>query len=443
MGGVLLKGKIVFGSLFVIIMLVFIATLPALIIKNTASATESSHAQSIATVDVSDLDEQEIVTTLQLAIDDWLSSPVYLKDVEQELRLTAADLQFDIASTVAAYQAANKKGFWKKVVSPSEKLHVTASEELQNKITAMNTWDEEATLQTVLQQASNLGETTINAVLREGYELESFTLATVNLQPPADIEELPTIAATLNDMVIVPGEAQQLVPMLQDITVNQATLDFVATAVYYAVLQTDYAVLERYPQLTKPSYIEQGLEASIDKAGFKDVVFINEGATASVLKVSFRNGVFTVMIKAPDEDAKVTLKVINDQAIAPKTLYRYSRSLAPGVEQVLEQGKNGSRIEIVRMIEQDGKVREEVVGKDYYPPANRIVLVSTTQPVLKEQTTATTTVQTGTVKPPNKPQVLPTKTDGTPDTSEDNGSGDSAVTTEGYYDKAGNFHSTK
>lgn len=437
---VFLKNKIVFGTIFLALIIVFISTLPAFIIDDAAVASTGAQ-QQIGTVDVSNQNEQQMITTLEQAIEEWLAAPVKVKHAEEEVIVTADDFIFDIPSTISTYEASQKKTFWQKIKPVHVKVEVTATEALVQKIAAHTSWDPEPTLAAILTQAQVLDEVVIEPVLVPSAKQEAVTVASSTLVAPSSVEELVAIAEQLNDTTIAPQHVQSVGAMLEAFTVNQETLDFIATAVYHAVLQTDYTIIERHPQLAKPSYIDSGYEASIDKAGFKNLLFSNDGAVTSTLKASVNGNKLTLAIKAPVQEAQVTLTTVRDAAIKPKTLYRYSRSLPAGTEKVIDQGTNGTRIEVVRKIVKDDKAYDEVVARDYYPPTNRIVMTSTKPKEVPSETPKAT----GQTSQPNQPTKdnPPLKSDGTPDASQDDGSGDQQVTKDGYYDKGGNFHSTK
>lgn len=433
-----MKNKIIFSSAFIILTILFIGALPTLVVDQTTTAKGAK--QTIASIDVTGKNDEEITLLIEEAIAHWLAAPPRIIGSGTALTLTAEDVTFDITSTLAAYKAMTKKSFWQKTKPVQLPLEVSATEALQQKI-APQPWEQEETLQAALAQASMLADTEIIAIAKDNPS--AHTLATATLTAPAAVEKLQEVVANLDGQVIAPGEIQSTVSLVSDLAVNQETLDFVATAIYYTVLQTTYDIIERSPQLTPPSYIEQGYEASIDKAGLKDMLYINEEAVAGVWQASLKDNRLTVAITAAEPTAKVNVTLRKNGAIQPKTIYRYSRSMAPGTEKVLEPGANGAQIEVVRTVVDEGKTKEEVITKDYYPPANRIVMTATKPKETPKETPppAQTKPQTTTEQPTK--DNPPLKSDGTPDASQDDGSGDKQVTKDGYYDKAGNFHSTK
>ena len=82
--------------------------------------------------------------------------------------------------------------------------------------------------------------------------------------------------------------------------------------------------------------------------------------------------------------------------IKPKIIYRYAANLGLNQQKIIQEGKEGLRVIVYRSITENGSSREELIGRDYYPPVNRIVLKSSK---ILEQTT--TTPSGGTTEDPD------------------------------------------
>lgn len=81
---------------------------------------------------------------------------------------------------------------------------------------------------------------------------------------------------------------------------------------------------------------------------------------------------------------------VSNEEIAPRIINRYSEDLPVGQQQLIQEGSNGMRVVVTRIISESGSTTEEQISRDYYAPTNRIVLLSARQPATTTDTTGTT-----------------------------------------------------
>ena len=83
---------------------------------------------------------------------------------------------------------------------------------------------------------------------------------------------------------------------------------------------------------------------------------------------------------------EITYYVSDKENVKPRTIYRLSAELPIGQEKVLEEGKDGLRVQVYRKISEVNSSFEEdkLISRDFYPPKNKVVLVSSEKP---EETT--------------------------------------------------------
>lgn len=437
-------GKIAyFGTktMYTIVLVIFL--LFNLLFINSVEASELS---TIAGIEVEGLTSTEIEQHLQNDITTWLSSPVKVEGAGISYTLQEQDLQFDIAATVAQYEQMTAKpwyAFWQKKRHVKMPLQVNVSDRFYDQIVSEVAWHSDNTVSAITGQASLLGNTVIAADVVDAQALEKETLATATVSLPSDMRNADKLVARLNDVTLAPNEEISMVQLLgEDIgQYNQATLDVFASLLYKTLIYSDYEIIARTAQRSKPSYIEQGFEATIDIAGANDVIFINHGDIAGRLKVAVTKNMATMAIKVPKKTATVSVRVDDSRKVEPKIIYRYTPTMAVGTEKVIEAGSSGKRIDVYRTIRSKKDFAEELVGNNYYAPTHRIIMRSTKeQPPAKAVESKPNTGTTTNTKAPAAVDAItkqPNANNNQP--NHDDLSGDKPVTDKGYYDKAGNF----
>src|SRR5699024_6058425 len=93
----------------------------------------------------------------------------------------------------------------------------------------------------------------------------------------------------------------------------------------------------------------------------------------------------TFTLEGSKEANTYEVKVENEQEIKPRTIYRYSKKMNPGEQEVVQAGKSGLTLDVIRSIYEDGTyVDDEVISRDLYLPTPTILLVSPDEPDIEE-----------------------------------------------------------
>lgn len=431
------KSKIVTYLLSVVgFIVIFSVLLPNVIIQSGVQA--KGIGSTLGGIDIDGLKAEEVINKVEDSIDDWFSAPVKVIGGEQTLVITADMLEFDLDTSYENFNALRTPWylFWEKEKLIQMPLEVTTTESLEQVLGNKIVWDTEATIRAILEQASYLNKTEIEAVLNKEVSA-NIELAKTVIDLKEDIGDLTEVEVLLNNTMINGEKQFSLVGSLEDAKTNftQEALNVIASALYNTVLQTNYEIIERHSQTSKPTYLEQGLEATIDKVGFKDLVFINNEDTPSILKAEFANNKLIIAILANEKNYDVKVNVDKSRIVKPKIIYRYSTTMPIGAEKVIETGSNGQVIDVYREINGKGEYKKELVTSEYYPPRHRIIMKSTKQQLpLEDKKNTNTNKET----PGNVPETV--KPNGQPASDDDDLSKDQQETEEGYYDKAGNYH---
>lgn len=441
-------------TLLTLIAVLMAMWIPNIVLNTTTFAKEVSKASSIGGIEVADLKDREIEAAVQAAVTEWSASPVLVTGGGVTSTINPNQFVFDVASSVAEYERMSDKqwyAFWKSDQTVHIPLQVVLNEEVQTQLKAVGVWDVEKTLDAVVGQATYLKGHEVEAFIEDTTALEAERLALVIEEIPENTLGVAELGNMLNDFVIAPGENISLLTILGDNTelANLEGLDFIASMLYHAVLQTDYEVLERHSQNEIPTYLQQGVEASINSALKKDLQFVNYSEQPGKIKVTDEGQSFKVEILSQIKEKDIKIRVDKDRIVSPRIIYRYSDELAIGQEKLVQEGKEGVRVEVYRSISENGVSSEELISSDYYAPINRIVVRSSKQPVTTAAGSGADTSSTNSNDPDlqldldgNGLADIPSKPGDSLTNNDDNQPTNDPDIVYGYYDKGGNFVQT-
>lgn len=351
--------------------------------KNLAKLVSAHNDESnstIAGIQVSNLKEKEIRTLLQKEIEAWTQEPIVISGAGKALTIDSSQISFDIESTITQFKSMTDHpwyAFWlseRKVQLP---LQLSISEDLKESINSVRNWDGEATIQLLLTQSAYLKEHQLEAVVKDDFSLENELLALSIQEIPTNQKEVETIIAALNEQVLHVGEVFsfiQTMPSKMESS-NKEAFNFTASVLYDAVLKTELTIVERHAQTQLPDYLRAGINAEIDLVANKDLQFVNDTQSDLFMKASITGNSLKIAFYSNEKGKEVVIQS-EQHEIAPRVIYRYSSDLPIGKEQLIQEGKKGQRVTIYRTISNSGSAIEEHISRDYYPPTNRILLVS-------------------------------------------------------------------
>lgn len=433
-----MKTKFKIITLLTLSALLLVTWLPNFITGQPAFAQGEDQQSTIAGIVVEDLKGDELKQALTEAVNQWASEPLIVTGGGSSLSLNTSIIQFDIDGTISTYESMTKKAwyaFWTNDKVVHLPLQTIDSDMLKNEISNVSTWNTDETYSKVMTMASYLRTDEVEAVVEDLSALETDRLALAIEEIPVTAFGVYDIANALNDTIIGPNEAFSFIEAVgqnADLA-NSEALNFLASILYYSALNMDTEILERHSQSEVPSYLEPGVEAAIDISAEKDLKFMNRSTNPMKLKLTIDNQQLKAEVYTTYKDVDVTMKVVRDETITPRTITRYTDDLAVGQTKELQQGEPGLRVSVYRYV----NGMEELISRDYYTPENRILLKSSRQPVATEQS-------------PNTDSDLQMDLDGdgladveeiTPETSEQevDENGNPVLPAGSYYDKGGNL----
>lgn len=437
------------GAIIVGLVVLLAIWLPNLIIDRALAKGDGS---TIGGVLVKNLDEDAIEVAIQEAIRVWQDTPITVEGGGVTATVDPKMLVFDVASSVAEYRTLTDKpwfAFWEGKRTVHLPLQVIGDEQLTKQLESMGVWEAETTLNEVIAQASYLNKHSIEATVADTTSMEAERLALSIEQIPTNAKGVLALVNTLNDYIIAPNEPFSLLNVLGEKAeeANNEGVNFVASLIYHTVLQTEFEILERHAQDKKMDYLQQGLDAAVNSVLNKDLQFINYATQPTKLKLMIENDSLKVELLAQTKEKEITVRVSKDKIVQPRIITRYSKDLAMGQEEIIQNGQEGVRVEVYRSIVENGISREELVSRDYYAPINRIVVQSSRQPDVSDGTSNTSNdadlqvdldgdgLADSPVQPPSTNGNTSSNTT-TPVTTND------PEIVYGYYDKGGNFVQT-
>lgn len=405
-------------------------------IVETAYADDKNNGSTIAGVNVSGLDREEIQQALQTAIDEWVSQPMIVSGGGTEIEIDASAFVFDIDATISLYETMVDKpwyAFWKAEKIVHLPLEILPSDEIQQRLATVGDWETDETYSLVEAQASFLKEHQIEAI-HDATQFEDERIAIIIEGIPENSKGITEITEVLNNSVVGQGELFSYTEKIgeQFNNANSTTLNFVASMIYSAVLQTEYDIVERHQQKQIPTYIDPGQEASISLANSEDLKFVNSSDNVAKLKLTIDGNSLKAEIYSEIKGKTVTLRTVKDK-ISPRIVNRYSDKLAIGKQTLVQEGVEGLRVETYRTISESGNTTEKLVSRDYYPPKNRIVLKSSRQPITNSNT------ENPTSEKKDEKLELDLNGDGLPDYEMEKPKDENDLPPGSYYDKAGNL----
>ncbi|MGE8001905.1 VanW family protein [Lysinibacillus sp. NPDC093216] len=446
------------GSAVAVLIILLTVWVPNLIIDRALAKGDES---TIGGISVKDLEDDAIENALREAINTWQEAPIDVEGAKVTISLDPKLFVFDVESTMAEYHSLTDRSwlaFWKQRQVVHIPLHVVVDDQVKKQLEATGVWEVEKTLNTIITETSNLKSHEVAATVADTNLIESERLA-------LSIEEIPTnamgvdkLANTLNDSIVLPNEAFSFLTMIEEKyeESDSEAINFVASMLYHVALQTDYEISERHSQGEKPNYLQQGLDARVNRALDKDLQFINRSDQPNKLKLTVEGESLKVELLAQKKEKEISVRVSKDKIIQPRVITRYSKDLPIGREEVIQKGQEGVRVEVYRSISENGSTTDELVSRDYYPPVNKIIVKSSRQPVVTENSS-------GNSDSSDPDLQMDLDGDGLPDTqSENKKSGNNVTKTNkdtsantntstdpndpeivyGYYDKGGNFIQT-
>jgi hypothetical protein len=150
-------------------------------------------------------------------------------------------------------------------------------------------------------------------------------------------------------------------------------MSIIASAIYQAILPTNFMIVERHTSRDLPNEIPLGYEAKVDKVS-RDFRFYNPNTSTYTLQFKAMNNGFRVTLTGLPLVYQYVVKVGEIEYFTPKTIIQYSSLLSPGERRMKQKGKHGILAKVKKEIydENNHLLKTEIVAEDFYPPSHNI-----------------------------------------------------------------------
>lgn len=243
---------------------------------------------------------------------------------------------------------------------------------------------------------------------------------------PESIDEL---MRALNDTEIEPFSTFSLLDFIKGQGVgfiSNETLTIVGSVLYMTVLQTNFAVDERYIGEVLHPDIPIGYEAALNGSLGIDFVFTNPNKSSFTLKMK-RDGqqVSASMTGLPFIYTYETV-VGPVSLFKPRTIELFSAMLSRNSKKVKQEGANGQEVTVVGTVFNGGiEISHGTISTDFYAPIPRIEIL----PLIQDDVPGTDANSSGTSGSGGN--------DGVSDNANDSGANDENSDDKSYTDKSG------
>lgn len=212
--------------------------------------------------------------------------------------------------------------------------------------------------------------------LSEG-ELGKEVLAEMEIPIASNELEVEKILAKIGKIDILPSSSFSLLKMLEDLeqqSISEDAASLIAAGIYGVVLPTNFAVTERNIGNALPTNVKPGYEAKASVAEKMDLSFTNSNQQSYQIEFKVKDNTLYVELKGETFASFYKVYTENKKELEPKTVIQFDSSLKKGEVKVINKGKNGLTIDVIKeTLSSKGEVlKREVVANDYYPPDFRI-----------------------------------------------------------------------
>lgn len=197
------------------------------------------------------------------------------------------------------------------------------------------------------------------------------------------------VVDALNGIQLAPGTQFSFLDAIAElplVDISDSELTQIASAVYSAILQTNFLVDERSIGSQVPALIPLGQEAAINRQLAIDFVFTNSNDSSFTLNLSKTGDSLNAAITGYPFVYSYVIGITEKTDIQPRLIKQYSAFVNSG-NRVEEKGLSGKRLNVIRTIlDEDEPLEVETVSNDFYPPVHRVEVYPLAQPVAPEAT---------------------------------------------------------
>jgi hypothetical protein len=243
-------------------------------------------------------------------------------------------------------------------------------------------------------------------------------ISTASIKLSAEDQEVRDLAASLKAIEIsaeTPFSFAAFTEEAGGVEGSSFAFSQIASAIYRALLPTNFTISERHISSQLPKNIDLGFEAKVDFAKNIDLKFYNPNETAYQIELSIKSEELQVSVKGAPLLYEYTITSTDKQEFKPRTIKQYSALLKQGQKSVEQEGAPGLLVTMNREIYgKDGDLlKTELLSEDFYPPVHRIEILPVAPAVQQAPPAPTGNPETVTAPGENQNTSIPGQTSGT------------------------------
>lgn len=242
----------------------------------------------------------------------------------------------------------------------------------------------ENTLSNIVNLASELhdGQISISYDDIDKVELDVVAEQTFNYPEEMSSAVLTYAINELDGHIIAPNDSfsfLQTVGLPAKMPQSNEELSFLASALYTVTLRTNFEIISRDTDIFKPSFIENGLDVSVNREENSDFIIQNPNEFSFKIYVKKEKDKLEISLNSYPADLTYDYEIKNAEQVKPRTIYRYNKHITPGQSELISDGKDGFKGEVFRhSYDKNGVlIDSELISNEFSLPKPRIVLVST------------------------------------------------------------------
>ncbi|WP_079479518.1 VanW family protein [Halobacillus salinus] len=329
---------------------------------------------SVAGISIGGLTESEASTKLSGHVSDWEGQrDILLESETEKVRISSDFFLFDVEATLDEV-----------VEGTDQDLVVRADESYQSEVESQwepalrTNFEWEDWTAAVLEKASDLEEEPLVYSVYNFVPSDVSPLLETVAEYEISVKETSLLSELVSSMDTLTLKSEQEFSLIEaaeelPVSINEETLSIVATTIFGAALDTNFAIQQRHISQKLPDYAVLGREASVKPSQNDDFVLYNPNSSDYIISLSLEGSNLIVDVRGYPFVEQYFSSVEDVQAIEPRTIVRYSSFVNPSDVQVEQEGETGQRAFVYRSSRGESGIREKI-AEDYYPPVNRVEL---------------------------------------------------------------------
>ncbi|EWG09014.1 VanW family protein [Cytobacillus firmus] len=337
----------------------------------------------IGNEDVTGMDKSRAISYITEKQDQWVNETVLsmqFQEVTKEVEDIPAFYQFDIEQSISRALSGKKNQLIAKI---DEKKLNAILEEILPELYAEGI-DRETLIADLLMYASLLesGKHTIklqNYLPGDLFEDEVIAESSTKITGKESVVNM--WAGNESSIEVDPHSQVSFLDLAEErgsLQFEADEMSIISSALYKALLNTNFMITERHIGRLLPGYIEPGFEARVDSEKQMDFIFTNPNDHKYVINFQQLDKLLYVSVKGPKTIYTYQPSLKDKQTFKPKTIIQIDAKLPFGQKRIGTEGKEGILVNVYRdQMDESGKIiSSEKIAEDFYPPVHEVLIYS-------------------------------------------------------------------